>query len=183
MIDQDYDKSRYEIVLILDSCADRSEELSMRLLSKCDVKSRVILADVRNAGTARNIGLKMARGKYIYFADGDDYLTDSHALEKLMNGINANNANAVYMTAFESEDGEVEEADAIWRFFYKREIIGNTEFMPLDINEDWEFARAIRRKCDYTENRINDVLYHYTHPREGSITEQYRLKLLAKRVS
>ncbi len=54
--------------------------------------NRIILIDKENAGQAiaRNIGIRKAKGKYIYFLDSDDLITDN-CLEKLYNCAEKNN--------------------------------------------------------------------------------------------
>lgn len=78
------------------------------------------------------------------------------------------------MTGFECEDKKIIDNDAIWRFFYKRSIIGMVRFSTLIINEDWEFVGKVRQNQGYKESKIDDILYHYTYPREGSITAHFR---------
>jgi len=175
VINQCYDKDRLEVVLILDSCTDKSQDIAVKILSQCDCNSFVIVTDVHNAGLARNIGLEIASCEYVYFVDGDDYLTDEYALQKLKSKISASNSSAVYMTDFESEDKGVFEIEknAVWRYFFRRNIIGDTKFLCAPINEDWLFVRDILRKREYTQSTLDEVLYHYTHPREGSITAKY----------
>lgn len=178
VISQQYDKKRFEIIVVLDSCTDNTQGIAADILRQTEIESTIVITDVKSAGYARNEGLEEAKGEFIWFVDGDDYLTDNNALWKLRENILSNGSNAVYMNAFESEDKNIIniEKDAIWRYFYRRSIIGNTKFISAPINEDWIFVRAIRRKTEYRESRINDVLYHYTHPREGSITEKYAFR-------
>lgn len=184
VINQCYDKDKFEIILILDSCTDKSLEIAVDILGRCDVNSFVMITDVKNAGSARNIGLDIANGEFIYFIDGDDYLTDNYALQKLKSNISINNSNVVYMTAFESEDNKTYEIekDAIWRYFYRRSLVGQTKFLAAPINEDWLFVKGIKYKPEYNESTIDDVLYHYTHPREGSITAKLEQFLKSEKV-
>lgn len=174
IIRQRYNKSQYEVIAVLDNCTDCSEEIVTTVLNDCGIAYKILRTDCKNAGLARNAGLEISQGKYIYFVDGDDYLIDLLALKRLTEAIESGNYNAVYMNRFES-DRIVFDADAIWRYFYKREIIGDTRFSDAKINEDWEFTEAVKLKQGYKQVTINDVaLYHYTFPREGSLTEQYR---------
>lgn len=175
ILSQKYDNEQFEIILVLDSCTDKSREIAVNCLSKSTINSIVVITDVHNAGLARNIGLENATGEYIFFVDGDDYLTDTRALLKLKTNISENKSNAVYMVHFESEDESVFEIEknAIWRYFFRRDIIGDTKFLFAPINEDWLFVGDIQRKREYTQSYIDDILYHYTHPREGSITAKF----------
>lgn len=183
IIRQHYDKSQYEIIAVLDSCTDRSEEIVTTALEDCGIAHTILRTDCKSAGLSRNAGLEIARGKYIYFVDGDDYLTDLLALKRMTEAMESGEYNAVYMTKFKSDQKAFDD-DAIWRYFYKRDIIGETRFTDVRINEDWEFTRTIKLKREYNETKIYNVaLYHYTFPREGSLTEQYRSERLNKQIS
>ena len=183
IIRQRYDKFQYEIIAVLDSCTDRSEDVVTTALEDCGIAHTILHTNYRSAGLARNAGLEIARGKYIYFVDGDDYLIDLLALKRMTEAIESGDYNAVYMNKFESDQKAFDD-DAIWRYFYKREIIGDTRFTDAKINEDWEFTRTIKLKREYNETKIYNVaLYHYTFPRAGSLTEQYRSERLNKQIS
>ena len=183
IIRQRYDKFQYEIIAVLDSCTDCSEAIVMTALEDCDIAHTILHTNYRSAGLARNAGLEIAQGKYIYFVDGDDYLIDLLALKRMTEAVESGDYNAVYMNKFESDQKAFDD-DAIWRYFYKRDIIGETRFTDARINEDWEFTRTIKLKREYKETKIYNVaLYHYTFPRAGSLTEQYRSERLNKRIS
>ena len=183
IIRQYYDKSLYEIITVLDSCTDNSEEIVTTILENSGIAHTILHTNYCSAGLARNAGLEIAQGKYIYFVDGDDYLTDMLALKRMTEAMECGEYNAVYMNKFES-DVKAFDDDAIWRYFYTREIIGDTRFSDAKINEDWEFTRTIKLKREYKETKIYNVaLYHYTFPRAGSLTEQYRSERLNKQIS
>ena len=183
IIRQRYDKFQYEIIAVLDSCTDCSEAIVMTALEDCDIAHTILHTNYRSAGLARNAGLEIAQGKYIYFVDGDDYLIDLLALKRMTEAVESGDYNAVYMNKFESDQKAFDD-DAIWRYFYKRDIIGETRFTDARINEDWEFTRTIKLKREYKETKIYNVaLYHYTFPRAGSLTEQYRSERLNKQIS
>ena len=183
IIRQSYDKSQYEIIAVLDSSTDCSEAIVMTALEDCDIAHTILHTNYRSAGLARNAGLEIAQGKYIYFVDGDDCIIDLLALKRLTEAMESGDYNAVYMNKFESDQKAFDD-DAIWRYFYTREIIGDTRFSDVTINEDWEFTRTIKLKREYRQTRIYNVaLYHYTFPRAGSLTEQYRSECLNKLIS
>lgn len=183
LIRQHYDKSEYEIIAVLDACTDCSEEIAKFNLESSGIAHTILYIDCRSAGISRNAGLEIARGKYIYFVDGDDYLIDLLALKRMTEAMESGDYNAVYMNKFESDQKAFDD-DAIWRYFYKRDTIGETRFTDARINEDWEFTRTIKLKREYKETKIYNVaLYHYTFPRAGSLTEQYRSERLNKQIS
>lgn len=60
-------------------------------------------------GLARNFGVQMARGEYIFFIDGDDYM-ELFALEKLYNRITETNADITLCTwnQFDDKTGKID---------------------------------------------------------------------------
>ena len=78
--------SRLEVILVDDCSSDGSGEYCEEFCRK-DERFRVIHHE-RNTGVSgpRNTGLREARGEYIYFLDGDDYL-HAEALEALMDAL------------------------------------------------------------------------------------------------
>ncbi len=71
-----------EVICVNDGSDDNSLEI-LNYYKKLD--SRIVIIDKSNegSGVARNYGLSIARGEYIYFADGDDLLVDN-ALELMI---------------------------------------------------------------------------------------------------
>lgn len=69
----------YEIIVVDDGSSDNSLEE----IKKYDVS--LYHTNRLQAGGARNIGMKKAKGEYIVFLDSDDYLNNERVLEKLNN--------------------------------------------------------------------------------------------------
>lgn len=71
LINQEY--NNIEIILVNDGSKDRSLEICKEYMEK---DNRIIVIDKRNEGLlrARMSGIEMARGEYISFLDGDDFL-------------------------------------------------------------------------------------------------------------
>ena len=103
IVRQHYDNSQYEIIAVLDACTDDSEDIVKSNLENCGIAHKILHTDCQSAGLARNAGLELAKGKYVYFMDGDDYLIDMLALKRLTEAIECGDYNAVYMTRFESD--------------------------------------------------------------------------------
>ena len=70
-----------EIIIVNDGSTDNSLEK----IKKYEKDKRVKIINKKNEGLSktRNIGLKIATGKYIYHMDSDDYLESNKVLEKL----------------------------------------------------------------------------------------------------
>lgn len=84
---------RIEIILINDGSRDVSPEVC-RMYAERD--SRITLVNKPNSGVSatRNLGLSMAKGKYLQFVDSDDYLAPS-ATALLVQKAEANAADLV----------------------------------------------------------------------------------------
>ena len=171
LLDQNYDKSLYEIIVILDSCTDDSQVIVEECLKNFSNR-KLLSVNYRRPGLARNAGLNIAVGKYVWFIDSDDYLTDNNAFAQLTRIIDASRRKAIYMTSFESER-HINERFAIWRYFYNREFLGAERFTDVPIDEDWEFTRRIMRRSGYSEIRLENVIYHHTFPRDGSVVTEF----------
>ena len=81
LVNQSIDKKLYEVILINDNCNFKSSDLLNKFLNKN--KNFILIYNNQKTigpGYARNIGIKKAKGKYIYFLDSDDYLTKNTLL-------------------------------------------------------------------------------------------------------
>ena len=76
--------SEIEIICVNDCSSDNSKQIIKEYAIK---DKRIILIDNKikhGAGISRNIGLKIAKGEYIFFMDSDDYISNNF-LEELYN--------------------------------------------------------------------------------------------------
>lgn len=73
LLNQEFSPNEYEIILINDGSTDNSGQICQHYTI---LYNNIILINQINQGVsaARNLGLEMARGKFICFVDGDDYL-------------------------------------------------------------------------------------------------------------
>lgn len=93
-----------EIILVDDGSTDSSGKICDEYAEK---DSRITVIHKKNEGPSktRNTGLKNANGKYIYFLDSDDYITED-AIETLVLTAESNQADLVFFDAFSfSDDG------------------------------------------------------------------------------
>lgn len=95
-----------EIICIDDGSTDNSLEI-LREYSKKDTRIKVISKENEGQGPTRNLGIELAKGKYISFVDSDDIIK-SNMLETLYNKMVQNDLELVMcpIERFDNETGE-----------------------------------------------------------------------------
>ena len=73
LLNQDIDINDYEVLIINDGSTDNSLDIALEFANN---HSNVFVHNKANGGvgSARNKGISLAKGEYIYFIDPDDYL-------------------------------------------------------------------------------------------------------------
>lgn len=196
----------FEIILIDDNSTDQTGELVHNYLDKYHNIRLINNTENRGVGAARNQGLKVAKGEYIFFMDADDLL-EKNALKSLYGIAKSKNSDLVVgihekfnskvsqiadifeMFPVLAEEGfkDIFETPELfyliqcWGKLYKNELIANITF-PEGINycEDQPFT-----VYSYL-NAHNIYLYsksiYYYRSREGaniSLTQQIYQRHLA----
>lgn len=102
VIEQDYDA--YELLLIDDGSTDSSGEICDRYAAS-NSKIKVFHKENGGLSSARNYGLERAKGLYISFLDGDDYIDDM-IFSKTMKRLKEDRSDiAVFSVVCVDEDG------------------------------------------------------------------------------
>ncbi|MFD1162298.1 glycosyltransferase [Hwangdonia seohaensis] len=82
LVNQDIGKDEYEVIIVSDGSKDNSVSIAERYC-KLHANFFVYHQENQGVGAARNKGLSLANGDYIYFLDPDDYIAD-HVLKTLI---------------------------------------------------------------------------------------------------
>ena len=138
-----------------------------------DLKIRLMWnSENKGLGYTKNKLYEAAKGEYVYELDSDDYLlTDSYnkAIDML------DGTDLVFVN-LEVNSGAIlylnEQSKSIWvggaSKFVRREFMGNSRCDEVRVHEDISFNADIMAK-PHTEKFTDLLVYHYNHPREGSL--------------
>lgn len=189
--------SEIEIIVINDGSTDGSREIIERISKK---HSTITLINQSNQGlsVARNVGLTIAKGEYVWFIDSDDWI-ESNCLSRICallkdqldilqlqyryvyadNSLN-HDANLTIIDGIKSGrdiilDGGLP-APAQFCVYRRQFLLENKLFFTPGIyHEDSEF----KPRVTYLAHRIasdSEVSYNYLQRTSGSITSKFRLK-------
>lgn len=200
ILEQTY--QNFELILVDDGSPDNSPSLCDEW-AKNDNHIYVIHKENGGASSARNAGLKIAKGRWIAFADSDDWL-DRTALKTLYDLANQYNVPMAIggmrvvqeytdaQTVAKQETVVLSRADLMSRFFrlngepdthsvcatlIRRDILEAYHFIEGKMNEDVEACYYLARKCEgavYT----NKPVYFYFKNVEGVTNSGFSKKKL-----
>jgi glycosyltransferase involved in cell wall biosynthesis len=88
LLDQDLNKDKYEIICVNDGSTDNSLDI-LKLYAEKHQNIKVINQENKGHSTARNVGLKAAKGKYVWFVDSDDFI-DGNSLSTIISYMEKN---------------------------------------------------------------------------------------------
>ena len=204
---QSFDKSKFEIVIILNGCKEPYESLIQSFINDNLKGHNVIFLQVDEGGVsnARNLALDIVTGEYITFLDDDDFLSPSFLQEMYNKADIETVALSNTLTVRESDrkiwDCSYLVSDTFKRkchggrqLFYKarkyfsgpvmklihKDIIGNRRFNPkFSVGEDSQFMFLISDRIKYVDFTSENAIY-YRRLRDGSAVTSlsYKQKLI-----
>lgn len=172
-----------EIIIVNDGSKDNSEDIIKEYLNKYKDKIVYIKQKNNGQGSARNNGLKHAKGEYIGFVDSDDFI-EKDMYEKMIKIAEKNNSDIVICAINDyyeknnlscstylslKQNVEVKEAimnsiPSVVNKIYKRELIVNNKifFNEKIWYEDFPYSIQLVMESKII-NYINEPLYNYYH--------------------
>jgi len=159
-----------EIVCVNDGSCDGSGLLLKKYAQK-DKRIKIKTTDCYGVGNARNVGMDMATGKYIFFMDSDDLLHQD-ALAHFMKIATQTNADIVCGKYKKVKNPDIQEGKklsghfsvetnpiscfgqrppktpvTVWNKLFKKEVIGESRFLPKVYFEDTAFTLEVFSKA------------------------------------
>lgn len=191
-----------EIILIDDGSTDGSGRMCDRFAATDD---RISVIHQKNKGlaVARNVGLEKATGEWIAFLDSDDWVA-CNMYEMLITACKETGSYLAFCDSIDVYEGKddtyIPESKGqlrvisiddylrllvnkdkarleVWNKVWKRELIGETKYVPGQVSEDVHFNREILQKVN-TIAYVPLPLHHYLVQRRGSTTSSFKPRRL-----
>lgn len=127
--------SNIEIICVNDGSTDSSRKILEEYKNK---DSRIIIVDKKNGGlsSARNAGMKVAKGEFYSFIDSDDWI-DKTMLEKLYENITLYNSDIVFcgVHLFDENKQEIDDSNEYYNLSYLDKTFENRNFCYKDVKK------------------------------------------------
>lgn len=130
-----------EIIIVNDGSTDKSLEIA-KIYKKKDERIQIINQENQGLSGARNTGKKIAKGKYIYFMDSDDYI-EINTIEKCYQECKKNDLDFIFFDALNFTNDNIK----ISQDNFNRDGLGN-----LSIKKGKEYLRLLLDKNLYTSS-------------------------------
>ena len=158
-----------EYIFVLNNCTDHSRDVILESGLDC----KIINCSIQGCGPARNAGLEIAGGEFIWFMDGDDWLLSETALEDVLTKAKFEGLN-ILRIPFAHDRYHFEYFSMVWQYLFRREFIEEFRFPAIQPAEDDVYMTQVLAKAGYNRGtymsmpHMDAPLYFYNYMREGS---------------
>lgn len=182
-----------EIIIVNDGSTDKTGEIIKKLASQ-DIRIKII--NKQNGGilAARGSGFEAAKGEYILYIDGDDWI-ENDCCEVLYKAVIKNKSDMVICDFYEEYDnktlqvssGDFKKINAneymrsyfkgqirsyVWIKLIKRELLEGIDFTKgISLGDDSYLSILLSKKLN-SVIKVDQPLIHYVI-RQGSLTKKY----------
>lgn len=205
ILNQGIDENLFEIIIINDGSTDDSAQI-MANLAKDRHCVKCIYTGNRGLGAARNLGLNVSQGKYIFFVDSDDYLFDNSFIRVFRYAESETSDIIGFDWAQVYPDGAIVKKErkssiynsymsgarclnkfnlsgGVWSYLFSASFLKDTSIlMPEDIYHEDELFLSEVFTCARQIVFVNQQVYAYCQ-REDSITNNKNKSLINKRIN
>lgn len=187
----------FEVICVNDGSTDGSGQILEEYAQK-DVRIKVLTQKNQGQSIARNKGLDIAIGEYVYFVDSDDFI-HTQTLEILLavaqktkspviafpetkkycaDKININCLKYVtYTNPLKQLLKNVASSSVVWNKLYSAEIVKNFYFIEGIYFEDWPWVTCLFSKIErYTE--VPYKFYYYNTSNESTVRSVWTVRKL-----
>lgn len=178
---QDIGDYSVEIIFVLNNCTDDTEGVIRRSGLDC----QLINCEIQGCGPARNAGLDIARGEYIWTIDGDDWLMSDTAVRQILDRVKRDNVD-ILRIPFSHDKYRYNYFSMVWQYVMRREFINEFRFPNYQPAEDDAFMEMVLRKAGLDRHtymflpHLSQELYYYNYLRPGS--NMYRHQVLGEKI-
>lgn len=178
-----------EIIVVNDGSPDNSQAIIDKYVKKYPKLVKSFIKENGGQGSARNLGLEKATGKYISFVDSDDWL-DENALLEMYNLAQKDNSDIVICDMIDHyEDGSTKnynctKYDSVYKVspsacnkIFKKSIIGDIRFLNGEWYEDFNFTTKFLMQ-NVKISTISVGYYHCNARRVSTMSNNNSLKNL-----
>ncbi len=164
-----------EYIFVLNNCTDQSE----KVIKKSKL-GRILTCERQGCGLARNVGFEEAKGKYIWFMDGDDWVLSDTAIKDVLDRAYAEDLN-ILRIPFTSNYFNREYFSMVWQYLLKKDFVEEFRFSARQPSEDDEYMVKVLNKAGFSPMtyfrlpHMTEALYYYNYYREGSNMYRYML--------
>ena len=158
-----------EIIFVLNNCTDNSEQVILDSGLPC----QILNCTTQGCGPARNTGLDIATGTYIWMLDGDDWLTSFTAIRDVLDKAYTEDLDILRIT-FDSNMFHWPYFSMVWQYIFRHDFIREFRFPDFQPGEDDAYMTEVLAKAGYNGTNytmlpcIATPLYYYNYNREGS---------------
>ena len=170
-----------EIIFVLNNCTDASEDIIRQSRIACQIMN----CTTQGCGPARNAALDVARGEYIWFMDGDDWLLSCTAIKVALDKAKSEDLN-ILRIPFWSDHFQYNYFSMVWQYLLRRDFVQEFRFPDYQPGEDDAYMKQVLTKAGRPD--LNHLLlpyldrpyYFYNYMREGS--NMFRHQVLGQKI-